>query len=191
MRGGPRMHNYSRQFSGSGLHHETVRPCLKGFTLRREILSSISTTEIGAMSCRAGPLARNPTPAAVCGAARSAHPASSSRSCRPAAPELVLEVDDLVEPRAEQVNRVRRHILLRPHRFLLSVVIERPSESRTVGERNPQNQNARFVAFTPPKLAIPKRTSAAKTILLQRLGCCPRSTNKGSDTANNGGTRPL
>jgi len=90
--------------------------------------------------------------------------------------QLVLEVDDLVEPRAEQVNRVRRHILLRPHRFLLSVVIERPSESRTVKERNPQNQNASFVAFIPPKLAIPKRTSAAKTILLQRLGRCSRST---------------
>src|SRR5207342_2849704 len=49
--------------------------------------------------------------------------------------QLVLQVDDLVEPRPEQIVRSRRLVLLRPHRSLRCT-----TESRSAAKGNPQTK---------------------------------------------------
>src|SRR5450631_3351991 len=63
--------------------------------------------------------------------------------------QLVLHVDDLVEPGPEQIAFSRRLVLLRPHRVLRCgnrITLRNPRES--------QNEIARFWRFGPPNLAI-------------------------------------
>src|ERR1700722_20392892 len=61
--------------------------------------------------------------------------------------QLVLQIDDLVQPRPEQIVRSRRLVLLRPHRPLRCT-----TESWSAPKGNPQNEFASFGAF---KLQIP------------------------------------
>src|SRR5258705_4269760 len=53
--------------------------------------------------------------------------------------QRVLHVDDLIEPGPEQIARIRRLMLLRPHRALRC-----DTESLFVPEGNPKNEIARF-----------------------------------------------
>src|SRR5579863_1431908 len=65
--------------------------------------------------------------------------------------QLVLHVDDLVQPRPEQIVRSRRLVLLRPHRPLRCATESRPSI-----RGNLKNEIARFGGSRPQKLAIQK-----------------------------------
>src|SRR5271168_3606426 len=67
--------------------------------------------------------------------------------------QLVLQVDDLVQPRPEQIVRSRRLVLLRPHRSLRC-----STESWFAAKGNPQNEFASFGAF---KLQIPAISNAS------------------------------
>src|SRR5476651_2737002 len=63
--------------------------------------------------------------------------------------QLMLHIDDLVEPGPEQIAFPRRLVLLRPHRVLRCghrITARSPRES--------QNEIARFWRFGPPNLAI-------------------------------------
>jgi hypothetical protein len=62
----------------------------------------------------------------------------------------VLQIDDLVEPRPEQIARPRRLVLLRSHRFL-----RRTTESWFATKRNIKNKIASFRAIRPRNPAIP------------------------------------
>src|ERR1700750_161692 len=50
--------------------------------------------------------------------------------------QLVLNVDDLLEPRSEQIDRSRRLMLLRPHRSLRCTHRITPADSRKSSKRN-------------------------------------------------------
>lgn len=67
--------------------------------------------------------------------------------------QLVLQVDDLVQPGPEQIVRSRRLALLRPHRPLRCA-------TEFAAKRNPQNEVARFATL---KLQIPAISNAAVT----------------------------
>jgi hypothetical protein len=67
--------------------------------------------------------------------------------------QLVLHIDDLVEPGPEQIARPRRPVLLRPHRFLRCT-----TESWFARKRNIKTEIAGFRALKPRNPAIPYPT---------------------------------
>lgn len=64
--------------------------------------------------------------------------------------QFVLQIDNLVEPRPEQIARPRRLVLLRSHRFLRCI-----TESWFATKRNIKNKIASFQALKPRNTAIP------------------------------------
>ena len=79
--------------------------------------------------------------------------------------QFVLHVDDLVEPRPEQIAFTRRLVLLRPHRSL------RCGNGITVrARRESKMQIARFRAFSPETLQSQNRSYAKNRISVNRLG---------------------
>src|SRR5215475_13291122 len=85
--------------------------------------------------------------------------------------QLMLHVDDLIEPGPEQITFPSRLVLLRPHRPLRC-----STESLFAPKGNPKNQIARFRALKPENLAISKPPAAQKMTLSQALSCCSRAT---------------
>jgi hypothetical protein len=81
--------------------------------------------------------------------------------------ELVLHVDDLVEPGPEQIAFPRRLVLLRPHRVLRcgNRITARP-------QRESQSEIARLGGLRPPNLAIQNWLLRR----LQSLSRCSRPT---------------
>ena len=71
--------------------------------------------------------------------------------------QLVLHIDDLVEPGPKQIVFPRRLELLRPHRVLRCGI-----ESRFVTQGNRQNELARFQGRAPPNLKVAKPAAAPK-----------------------------
>jgi hypothetical protein len=85
--------------------------------------------------------------------------------------QLVLHVDDLLEPGPEQIVFPRRLVLLRPHRVLRCGI-----ESRFVTQGNRQNEFARFQGRAPPNLAIANPLLRRKWIHPQQLSRYSRTT---------------
>src|SRR6266700_4182393 len=85
--------------------------------------------------------------------------------------QLVLQIDDLVQPGPEQIVRSRRLVLLRSHR---------PSDATTESwpaiRRNPENEIARFRGSKRQNLAITKQPTPINAILAQSLGRSSRTT---------------
>src|ERR1700735_3748917 len=71
--------------------------------------------------------------------------------------QLVLQIDDLVEPRPEQIVRSRRLVLLRPHRPL-----RRTTESWPAAKGNQKNEISRFTALKPQIPAISNTSESGK-----------------------------
>src|SRR3954466_5844856 len=78
--------------------------------------------------------------------------------------QLVLHVDDLVQPRPEQIVRSRRPVLLRSHGPLRCT-----TESRSAAKGNPQTEIARFGGLKPPIPAISNATATEKLTPAQSL----------------------
>src|SRR6204780_428292 len=78
--------------------------------------------------------------------------------------QLVLHVDDLVQPRPEQIVRSCRLVFLRPHRSLRCT-----TESWSAAKGNPQNKIARFGALKPPIPAISNASVSEKQTPAQSL----------------------
>src|SRR5262249_52279093 len=85
--------------------------------------------------------------------------------------QLVLHVDDLIEPGPEQIAFPSRLVLFRPHRPLRC-----STESLFAPKGNPKNEIARFQAPKPKNLAISQLSEAQKTTLSQSLNPCSRAT---------------
>ena len=73
--------------------------------------------------------------------------------------QLVLEVDDLIEPRPEQIARTRRLMLLRPHRSPSDAAPNHCSSQKGI----PKNEIASFQAQQPQKLAISNQLANQKS----------------------------
>jgi hypothetical protein len=78
--------------------------------------------------------------------------------------QLVLQVDDLVQPRPEQIVRSHSPVLLRPHRPLRCT-----TESWFTAKGNPQNEIARFRAIEPTIPAISNAAASEKQNPAQSL----------------------
>src|SRR5437867_1113447 len=88
--------------------------------------------------------------------------------------QLVLQVDDLVQPRPEQIVRSRRLVLLRPHRPLRCT-----TESRSAAKRNPQTK-LQGLGFSSSKSLQSQMPPHPKNRLqLNGLGACSRTTKYG------------
>src|SRR5262245_157089 len=86
--------------------------------------------------------------------------------------QLVLHVDDLLEPRSEQIARSRRLMLLRPHRSLQCSHRITPADSRKSSKRN-----CKLRALRSRKLAISKTPAIQNPTLGQGLTSCSRPTS--------------
>jgi hypothetical protein len=85
--------------------------------------------------------------------------------------QLVLHVDDLVEPGPEQIAFSRRRVLLRSHRVLRCgnrITLRKPRES--------QSEIARFCRLGPPNLAIQNLPLPRKQTPLQPLSRSSQAT---------------
>src|SRR4051794_11946609 len=78
--------------------------------------------------------------------------------------QLVLQIDDLVQPRPEQIVRSRRPVLLRSHRPLRCT-----TESWSAAKGNPQTKIARFGGLKPPIPAISNAAATGKLTPAQSL----------------------
>src|SRR6516225_8156227 len=85
--------------------------------------------------------------------------------------QLVLDVDDLVQPGAKQIERSRGLMLLRPHRPLRCSHRITLSDSRESGKRN-----CKVPAPRTPNLAISYLPNRRKNDSTQRLRNCSRPT---------------
>jgi hypothetical protein len=91
--------------------------------------------------------------------------------------QFVLEVDDLVEPRAEQIARSRRLMLLRPHRALRCgdrIMLRHPKESRKRNCKVQQAQTPKPCNLKPvgtPKSTRPQSLSDCSQTTLYRIEC--------------------
>ncbi len=111
-----------------------------------------------------------------CRAARSRRRSTPSRSCLRAAPARAC-VDDLLEPRPEQIARYRRLMLLRPHRSLRC-----SHKSRLPFEEIFKTKLQAF-GRSDPKTLRSQNHPAFKSILGQRLISCSRPTCGGLSAA--------
>src|SRR4029077_3013592 len=85
--------------------------------------------------------------------------------------QLVLHIDDLVQPRPEQIVRSRRLVLLRSHRPLRCTI-----ESWPAAKENPQ-MKLQGLEFTSPQSLQSQITPLPKNRLpLKHLLACSRST---------------
>src|SRR3974390_2562287 len=85
--------------------------------------------------------------------------------------QLVLHVDDLVQPRPEQIVRSRRLVLLRPHRLLRCT-----TESRFTAKGNPQTNLQGLEASTSQSLQSQAALNRKNRLPLNRLEPCSRAT---------------
>src|SRR3954465_13222571 len=87
--------------------------------------------------------------------------------------QLVLHVDDLVQPRPEQIVRSRRPVLLRwSHRPLRCT-----TESWSAGKGNPKAKLQGLAASTSHSLQSQAASNPKKRLLLNRLEPCSRTTD--------------
>src|SRR5262245_51971487 len=86
--------------------------------------------------------------------------------------QLVLHVDDLVQPRPEQVIRSRRLVLLRPHRPLRCA-----TESWLAAKGNPQTKLQGLAASTFQSLQSQTASNPKNRLPLNRLEPCSRATD--------------
>src|SRR3954469_24389965 len=87
--------------------------------------------------------------------------------------QLVLQIDDLVQPRPEQIVRSRRLVLLRPHRSLRCT-----TESWAAGKGNPKAKLQGLAASTSHSLQSQTASNPKKRLLLNRLEPCSRTTSQ-------------
>src|SRR3954471_6472280 len=85
--------------------------------------------------------------------------------------QLVLQIDDLVQPRPEQIVRSRRLVLLRPHRSRRCT-----TESWSAGKGNPKAKLQGLAASTSHSLQSQTDSNPKKRLLLNRLEPCSRTT---------------
>src|SRR5260370_418148 len=85
--------------------------------------------------------------------------------------QLVLQVDDLVQPRPEQIVRSRRLVLLRPHRALRCT-----TESWSAAKGNPQTKLQGFGFSSSQSLQSQRPPHPKNRLPLNRLGACSRTT---------------
>src|SRR4051794_3836588 len=86
--------------------------------------------------------------------------------------QLVLHVDDLVQPRPEQIVRSRRPVLLRSHRPLRCT-----TESWSAAKGNPKAKLQGLAASTSHSLQSQTASNPKKRLLLNRLEPCSRTTS--------------
>ena len=87
--------------------------------------------------------------------------------------QLVLQVDDLVEPRPEQIVRPRRLVLLRPHRPLRCT-----TESWSAAKGNPQTKLQGLGLSSSQSLQSQMPPHPKNRLPLNRLEACSRTTKK-------------
>lgn len=85
--------------------------------------------------------------------------------------QLVLQVDDLVHPRPEQIVRSRRLVLLRPHRPLRCT-----TESWSAAKGNPQIKLQGFEFSASQSLQSQTPLQPKNRLPLNRLEACSRTT---------------
>ena len=90
--------------------------------------------------------------------------------------QLVLQVDDLVQPGPEQIVRSRRPVLLRPHRPLRCT-----TESWSAAKGNPQTKLQDLGFSSPQSLQSQMPPHSKNRIPLNRLKACSRTTTKVPD----------
>src|SRR4249919_1742247 len=93
--------------------------------------------------------------------------------------QLVLQVDDLVQPGPEQIVRSRRLVLLRPHRPLRCT-----TESWSAGKGNPQIKLQDLVLPSSQSLQSQTPPQPKNRLLLNRLEACSRTTEYTSQMAS-------
>src|SRR5204863_9991147 len=87
--------------------------------------------------------------------------------------QLVLHVDDLVQPRPEQIVRSRRLVLLRPHRPLRCT-----TESWSTGKGNPKTKLQGLGFSSPQSLQSQMPPYPKNRLPLNRLEPCSRTTRR-------------
>src|SRR3954467_7195590 len=87
--------------------------------------------------------------------------------------QLVLHVDDLVQPRPEQIVRSRRLVLLRPHRPLRCT-----TESWSAAKGNPQTKLQGFGFSSSQSLQSQMPPHPKNRLPLNRLEACSRTTKE-------------
>src|SRR4051795_11797762 len=85
--------------------------------------------------------------------------------------QLVLQVDDLIEPRPEQIVRSSRLVLLRPHRLLRCT-----TESWSEGKGNPKTKLQGSGVSSPKSLQSQMLPNPKNRLPLNRLEPCSRTT---------------
>src|SRR5215203_4054044 len=85
--------------------------------------------------------------------------------------QLVLQVDDLVQPRPEQIVRSRRLVLLRPHRPLRCT-----TESWSERKGNPKTKLQGSGVSSPKSLQSQMPPNPKNRLSLNRLEACSRTT---------------
>src|SRR5829696_8863998 len=86
--------------------------------------------------------------------------------------QLVLQVDDLVQPRPEQIVRSRRLVLLRPHRPLRCT-----TESWSERKGNPKTKLQGFGFSSSQSLQSQMPPNPKNRLSLNRLEACSRTTS--------------
>src|SRR5258708_18929867 len=87
----------------------------------------------------------------------------------------VLHVDDLIQPRPEQIVRSRRLVLLRPHRPLRCT-----TESWSAKKGNPQIKLQDFGLSSPQSLQSQTPPQQKNRLPLNPLEACSRTTMSGA-----------
>src|ERR1700734_1335469 len=89
--------------------------------------------------------------------------------------QLVLQVDDLVQPRPEQIVRSRRLVLLRSHRPLRCT-----TESWSAGKGNPQIKLQGLGVSSSQSLQSQMLPQQKNRLPINRLEACSRTTSDGT-----------
>ena len=88
--------------------------------------------------------------------------------------QLVPHVDDLVEPRSEQIARARRGMLLRPHRT--SSASPQATESRRAIQQNRGRPFCKETTLQSPKTCNPEYLLATNQLTDSTRSNCSRAT---------------